>query len=459
MGQSALILTLAATLTIVVILIVVGQTTRDTDTELAEYQYKILAREAASTGLNMSVRRLVAEPHRWSTLLTYSYPLTPHGVGSFSTTVTPRGAFVETFYGWMDQDTVDVVSTGRIATTDGDTTHIIEARYVKGYYDFGMPPAFRKAVFADSVLSINGTAHIQHTDSTQNALIHGNDEIKAVGTGNGATVEGYGTVSNDPMGEFGQIRPSAESIFDPNDPMAGQDLVGPDFPIYLPPIDASQIHDQAELDGIGHHHVDISEMNPPHGNETLYTYDLNNVTIRPSDFPCYAAGSGCGTYDNPMLYYVPGNLNVNNIVVEGYVQFVVDGNIEFQGSSVGYVDTNNDGIADPEPPVDTPEWDAWIDAQLDAGDNTTIGYYAEGEVSVGGNFTLVGQIYANGDVTLGGGGGNDVNIIGGVTSSDGNVTVNGGVTIRFAMLSNTTLLPGLHYIVPEGVRLIAYAEW
>ncbi len=458
MGQSALILTLAATLTIIVILIVVGQTTRDTDSELAEYQYKVLAREAASTGLNMSVRRLVAEPHRWSdTTITFSYPMTPHGVGSFSTTVTPRGAFVETFYGWMDQDTVDVVSTGRIATAAGDTTHIIEARYVKGYYDFGLPPAFKKAVFADSVLSINGTAHIQHTDTTQNAHIHGNDEIKAVGTGNGATVEGYGTVSNDPMGVFDQIKPSADAIFDPNDPVEGAELVGPDFPIYLPPIDASAIHDQAETDGVPHHHVLTSDMTPPKGSETRYSYDLNNVTIRPSDYACFA--SGCGTYGNPMLFYVPGNLNVNNIVVEGYVQFVVEGDIDFQGSSVGFVDTNNDGIADPEPPEDTPEWDAWIDAQLDAADNTTIGYYSEGDVTVGGNFTLVGQIYANGDITLGGGGGNDVNIIGGVTSSESNVTINGGVTIRFAMMSNTTLLPGMNYIVPEGVRLIAYAEW
>ena len=303
MGQSSLILTLAATLTIVVILIVVGQTTRDTDSELAEYQYKVLAREAASTGLNMSVRRIVAEPHRWSdTTLAFSYPVTPHGVGSFSTTVTPRGAFVETFYGWMDQDTVDIVSTGRVSTVDGDTTHIIEARYVKGYYDFGLPPAFKKAVFADSVLSINGTAEIRHTDSTQNAHIHGNDEIKAVGTGSGATVQGYGTVSNDPVGVYDQIRPSAEAIFQPNDPQDGTELVGPDFPIYLPPIDASAIHDQAELNGVPHHHVMTTEMDPPKGNETRHTLDLNGVTIRPSDFSCYS--SGCGTYDNPMLYYV-----------------------------------------------------------------------------------------------------------------------------------------------------------
>jgi hypothetical protein len=46
-----------------------------------------------------------------------------------------------------------------------------------------------------------------------------------------------------------------------------------------------------------------------------------------------------------------------------------------------------------------------------------------------------------------------------VISQDGDVTANGGVNIRFAMIHESTLLPGLHYIVPEGVRLIAYAEW
>ncbi|MBT8400584.1 MAG: hypothetical protein KJO98_08915 [Rhodothermia bacterium] len=466
MGQSALILSVAATLTILILLVVVGRNTKDSDTELASYHFKVLTREISTTGLNMTVRRLVDEPYQWSNPA-YPYEFTDelYRGGTFTTTATGWGAMVPNFYG-VDQDTVDVVSTGRITTTGGgDTTHVIEARYVKGYIDLGLPPGLRKAVFADSILDLNGGVNILHTDPTEDAHIHGNDQLSASGANN--NVEGFGTVSNDPPGDMSSIRPSAEAIFDPVDPEydpATDDLVWEDDPIYLPPIDASVLDSTVHADAGGHYHVPLGDMDPPQGNETLHTLNLNNVTID----PFVLCGPTCGTADNPMMYYVPGNLDVNNIVIKGHVQFVVEGVMNFQGSVTGYVDADGDGNPDPEPTVDTPEWDAWIDAQLDAADNTTIGYFIEGQgeslpnnpsVKVAGNFTMVGQIYSNGDIELGGGGGNDVNIIGGITSAEGSVDIHGGITIRFAMLSESVLTPGLNYIVPEGIRLIAWAEW
>ncbi len=451
MGQSALILTLAATLTIVVILIVVGQNTKDSDNELAQYQYKVLAREVSSTGLNMTVRRLVDEPYQWSTA-SYGYTDTPHRGGNFTTTVTPIGMMVPNFYG-VDQDTVDVVSVGTIPTSGGDTTHVIEARYVKGYEDFGLPPGLKKALFAEEKLALNGGAEIGGADPNEDVVIHADGELAA--SGGPINVYGYGTVGDGSDGDdpaiYDHIKPNAEAIFDPMDPDAHADsLVLPDAPIYLPPVNAWEMDQAVHPAGHGH-----NEMGGP-GN----TYSLTGDTLRITDYAAeFGCAVGCGTEDNPLFVYVDGDLVIGNLILEGYVQFVVSGSITFNGSVTVYTDANGDGIPDPEPESGTEAWETWMQGQLSAVDETTIGYFAEGDVTANGNFSLVGQIYANGDVNLNGGGANEVNIIGGVVSTQGNITINGDVNVRFASLSETTLIPGLHYIVPEGVRLIAYAEW
>jgi hypothetical protein len=450
MGQSALIFTLAATFTIVIILIIVSQNTRDTDEELAQYHYKVLAREVASTGLNMTVRRLVAEPYQWSTA-SYGYTETAHRSGTFTTTVTPWGVIVPNFYG-VDQDTVTVVSVGSIPTTGGDTTHVIEARYVKGYEDFGLPPAFKKAMFAEKRLELHGGTTVSSADPTQNASIHADGELVAVG--NPVEVDGYGTVSDgsdcDPAcpGVADQIRPNELAIFEPNDPNPDEELVHYDAPISLPPIDAYAMYSDKGGD------VAFELGGSPN------TYTLSGDTLRVTDYATAYGCASCGTEDNPLLIYVDGDLDIGNLILEGFVQFVVTGSITFNGSVTVYTDVDGNGVPDPEPEDSSSlEWEAWMLGQLDNAENTTIGYYSEGSITANGNFSIVGQLYANGDVTLNGGGGGEVNIIGGVISQDGDVTANGGVNIRFAMIHESTLLPGLHYIVPEGVRLIAYAEW
>ena len=447
MGQSALILAVAATLTILILLVVVVRNTKDTDSELAQYQFKVLAREVASTGINVTVRRLVDEPYKWSDP-TWPYGFTdePYRGGTFTTTVTGVGVMVPNFYG-SDQDTVDVVSVGSITTSGGDTTHVIEARYIKGYEDLGLPPAYRKAMYADSALTLHGKATVQSADTTQNASIHANEVLSAKGSP--IDVDGYGTVSNDPPGDYSGVKPNAEAIFDPNDPDGGP-LVYADDPIYLPPLDAGAIDAEYHENLDAHVHIETG------GTVHTLSGDTLRVSDYASEFEC-----DCGTAENPLLYYVDGDLDIGNVVLEGYVRFVVAGDITFNGSVTSYADADGDGISDPEPDKATQpaEWEAWMQGQLENGENTTIGYWAEGDVTANGNFSVVGQISANGDVTLNGGGGGEVNIIGGVVSTEGSITVNGGVNIRFAMLHERTLLPGLNYVVPDGVILIAWAEW
>ena len=50
-------------------------------------------------------------------------------------------------------------------------------------------------------------------------------------------------------------------------------------------------------------------------------------------------------------------------------------------------------------------------------------------------------------------------IIGGVTSTNVDINVNGGIVIQYAEISEKVVIPGFTKIVPEGVRLLAWAEW
>ena len=65
---------------------------------MAEYTYKVLAREAAITGLNLTVRRLVADPDNWMTG-SYGYVGESYYSAEFTVKVSP-----------IDPDTVDVLS-------------------------------------------------------------------------------------------------------------------------------------------------------------------------------------------------------------------------------------------------------------------------------------------------------------------------------------------------------------
>ena len=137
----------------------------------------------------------------------------------------------------------------------------------------------------------------------------------------------------------------------------------------------------------------------------------------------------------------------------GYAQVVTRGSISISGSVTSSV------VPVPDKNAPEAEWDAWEAANLDASGNTKIGWYANTDISVSGNSTVVGQLFANGSISLNGGGGQDMNIIGGVTSADVNIDVNGGVVIRYAEISKKVVIPGFTLIVPEGIRLIAWVEW
>ncbi len=419
MGQSALILTLAATGTILILLMVIGRNTKDADDDLAGYHYKVLAREASATGLGMTVRRLVDDTDNWlANPSQYEYPTTAHHGATFSTEVLP-----------IHEDTVDVISTGVEQRPGGATTHVIEARYAKGFMNLGVPPGLKYAIFSDKTLTLNGQANITAVHDTMNANIHTNGSLTS--NGNKVTVEGYGTYEHNGSGTVNPEK-AMDDVFSPNDDTNGSD----------PNMHAS--------DSITVPTFIAADYLPYATYVTAGDTSFSGVI----DFTNWNGISGFGTADDPYLLYVSGNLTISgNSTFLGYVQVVAEGTITISGDVTA--------TTTPPPDKDAPEadWDAWTMLNLDAAGNTSIGWFAEQDITLSGNFNVVGQLYTNMDVVLNGGGGQPTNIIGGITSSDLNLNVNGGVNIRYASISESVLLPGWTHIAPVGVRLIAYAEW
>lgn len=422
MGQSAVILVIAATLTVGILVFASQRSTSDADVELASYHEKVLAREAASTGMNMTVRRLVDDPDSWMLSPgSYAYTNQPYYGATFTTVVTSTHV-----------DTVDVVSTG----VDNNGTHVIEARYAKGFTTLGVPPSLKYAIISEDDLTFNGQGakkEIRALTEESNANVHTNGDLTT--HGNKVHIEGYGSYA--PGGEA-HITPekSVDSIFDPNTDENGAD---------------ANVYEYEEVD-IPELVADDYNSMPPASYMTMGDTTLSGVV----DLQAWASSLGLpaevGTAEHPFLLYIEGSVDLSGgVTVLGYGQIVANGDINVSG--------NVTSSTEPEPASGTPEWEEWAATNLDAAGNTTIGYYATGNFTMTGNFTVVGQVFANGSVTLGGGGSGQTNVLGGVVSANSSITMNGGIELWYAQISEATVLPGWEVIVPEGVRLISWAEF
>lgn len=402
-------------------------TSNKTDEALAEYTYKVLAREAAITGLNLTVRRLVADPDNWMTG-SYGFVGESYYSAEFTVKVSP-----------IDPDTVNVLSTG----TDESGVQVIEARYAIAYNTIAVPPAFKYAIISDDDLTLNGQAEILAVDSTANANIHANGDLTA--NGSQVHVEGYASFDEE-GGGTGTVNPekAIDEIFDPNADGGYDSEEQPDNLIEGTNVEIPSL-DPTLYDELGESHAVIG------GN---YSFSGETINFETWADTSAAIGNGVGTADDPFRLYINGDLTISgDVTLLGYVQIITFGSIDIGGSVTSSV------VPVPGNGASEAEWDAFEAANLDAAGNTKIGWYANQNITISGNSTVVGQLYANGTISLNGGGGQDMNIIGGITSTNVDINVNGGIVIRYAEISEKVVIPGFIKIVPEGVRLIAWAEW
>lgn len=399
MGQSSMILLIAAVIAGGVLLYGAQRMTTDANDELAGYHFNVISRENAMTGLNASVRKLVNDTTSWDNGADYGFDTTAYLSGRFHVLVTPwwSGAAEP-----LRKDTVEVRATG----LEGNEDHLIIARYGRAYNNTSVPPAFDYAFVANDDLTLNGAVDINSLDTTANANIHTNGDLTS--NGNNVSVEGYASYT--PPGT-GTVNPekSVDEIFDPNNDENGaeQNVVEGDS-ISLPPVDASL-------------YLPIATK-----------VDNGDVSLNTDiDFQALAASMGlnAGTAANPFVWVIDGNLDLGGTMnITGYGMFVTTGDITIGGSITGDISPDNE---------------------------TTLGYFSEGNITISGGSTITGQLVANGTVTLSG----NVSLTGAIIASDIDITVNGTVDITFAGVAEEIVTPGFTKVVPEGVRLIAFSEW
>ncbi len=372
------------------------------------------------TGVNLSVRRLVDEPDNWFTDTDdYEYATTNYGGASFAVTATSP-----------HPDTVTIVSTGIQHTLP----LVIEAVFVKGLVQGGVNQIFTYAIVSELDLTLNGSVEILAASGTANANIHANGDLTS--NGNRVHVEGFATYG--PTGS-GTVNPerAIDDIFDPNVDTNGAEV---------------NVHEDDDVD-IPNIDVSLYSTSPPAdlvvaGDTTMF--DIDRAWLTANGYPAVV-----GTEDHPFMLYVGGDLsNSGEVVIEGvYFQAIVAGEINIGGNilaSTTAVPDKNDPQA---------AWDAWNAANLDASGNTPIGLFADGDITVSGGFAIVGQLFSNNTVTLNGGGGNQMNILGGITSANTDINVNGGLVIQYAQIAEGIVEDIVENDTPEGVRLVDWAEF
>lgn len=457
MGNYALILALAGVVGISILVSNTRKASQGAQIELSRHTYKSISREAAMTGLNMTVRRVVADRGSWFDSLAlnpdaYSYKNVAYRHNTtFSTEVLsryPKGldSLATCFF-----DTVDVVSTAYAAPysktgasyeSDRRTaTHRVEATYVRTCAEAeGDTEWSRYPTVSDLRFDIDGEIRVFSADVTQNAGVHSNRRLFVT---NPALVEGYGTQT---METGGGCSDPCDTIFIPNDDTNGDEsnFIRGEPEVEIPFFDYTEWEPQAT------HRDGTVEIN-------------SNTTI---DFTNYQGITGYGTEDNPAIWFIDGDLLVNadEFQIIGYVKIVVRQGVKINGSA-RFITGAPAGEFPPESTYDNPNKAAmreWIATHLPGG--TEMGIYAAGcyendcssnpGIHIDGTSTTVGQLFANESIFIN----DDATAVGGIATRSW-MRYNAKNVIWYVG-GNSAILPNsTDGIAPDGVRLLAFVEF
>lgn len=445
MGQSSLILVLMATLTVGLLLFNSQTTANQSETVLTVKQQEAFARETALVGLDRVIRDLVDRPDEWAQTTTFAIPATDYaGYGTQATYQVDLGnyrpgATVVPGLPTID-DTLDVRAVGRYQERD----YTIQATYTKGITNIGVPPALRTALVSDQTLRFNGSPKVKSSSTETNADVHANQDLDAQGSPVNFVIEGYGTYSDEYTG-------NNTAFFQPNqtDPGATGTTYQYD-PMYVPTVNVAAAAETAH-----------AITNPPSGTFTMGSNLWDNVTDGLDSSLAPSSLSGKGTPTDPFIWYIGGNMVMNGDLrlpraegasaPQGHIKIYVDGSLTFQGDGT-MTPTYQDAPANNQPDTVIRNW---IAENLPEGSSMAL--YVAGNVNFNGNVSVAALIHANGAVTFNGGG-NKVNVIGGVVSKE-SMTFNGNNKLWYTEASESVKDPGYDYNVPTGVFLLDYLEW
>lgn len=312
-----------------------------------------------------------------------------YGGGTFTTTISVNGT------------TASIASLGQMTGTDGeDVDYTVKAEYkqVSSVLPSDPPGFMDYALLAEEDLNLNGNILTQvlltgEAAAELNANMHTNGDLHI--TGNSVRVQGFGTYVGS-----GHASPNKA-------------LLGSFEPNYNPTSeDGAHIAETIEL---------------PVFNMPDY---LSSVTPTATNTGLVLAGDHTlGTRENPHIWYVDGNLtSTGGASIDGYVIFLVDGDINITGNMIA----GNSGY--------------------DGNDESSMAFYASGEITLGGNVQIYGQMYANGNLTLHG-----TPRIYGTLVTAGEALLSGTPKIYYR--SASPALTTIWQTRENGSELAAYSEW
>lgn len=345
----------------------------------SNHQMTVLARNGALAGYEQA-RQAIADAGSLLPFIPGASLQGGYDGASYAVTITSDGS------------TATIESTGTESNGQGDVSFTIEA--VVGWHSSrtdDVPPFLNYALITEQSLVLNGNVngYVDDPGSRHNADFHTNANLHV--NGNAAEVAGFGTY----VGLATSTPPSAlENTFQPHYNPDGLDSVYRTGAVDIPAFDASSFLEGVEVDE---------------------TTDGNVHLAGPLD--------PGGTRDDPYVWYVRGDLTTDGgATVEGYVMFVVEGEIDLAGN-------------------------------LTAGGpaaESTIALYAGGDVTLSGTIRVYGQIYTDGNVVF-----NGTPDVHGSVASGALAVLNGTPALHYRPPSPT--LSSIFSDPPE-LRLLSYFE-
>lgn len=358
---------------------------------LGAHQYEVLARSAALAGYQQARQRL-AESFDDTSPITGTY-----GDAAYVVEVARSG------------EVGAITSVGTVQTVDGVVRFRIRAE-IERELDVTVasepPPHMGYALLAEEDLSLNGDIladlYVRGGDgNVLNANVHTNGDLYI--KGNSVEVRGFGSYAG-----WGSANPSKAlyNSFRPYYNPTGAPTSGRADRVEIPAYDADAFAARLLAAGYG-----IGRDDP--GNVTLSgSYDLG------------------GTREAPYVWRVRGNLTASGgATLSGYVLFLVDGDVSFNGN----LEAGDSGY--------------------DGSDESSIAIYTAGDISLGGNVSIYGQVFCGGDLAF----------MHGTPSVYGTLTTRGAASLRgtpniyyrpaSAALTVVFQQPSYHY------RLASYSEW
>jgi hypothetical protein len=453
MGKLSLILVIAAVAVSALVIFRSNSRAADADEQIYEHQYHVLARDAASTGMGTTVRRLTnLLSSNWAsnsgglqqTDVVYNGATYTVQTVSDQCSILPAGdvAAIRTEYGGVgNTELIEVRSTGTVlgnVGTDDRQSHRQISCYLKADWGAVLPPAFQYAMVSNLDMSLSGNAEVGGYLETELGNIHTNSNLSMSGN---TDVNGHATYSGN-----ASTSGNASAI-----------TITEAEPVPIVQFDAAEFR---AANGIPtgatvqngrflYTNSNVSLSGNPSGNGTCNNPTTNSSCriIQDPDNPPDRGAS------EPYIWYINGNLSLSGqsyVRLPQYTIVIVTGTVSVSGSASIFVSGAPNAI--PNQNASNTTVRNWIQTQF-INNEMPIAVYSTGDMSLSGLGSILGNYYTNGGAQVSGNG----RKVGSVAAYR-TISASGNGQFFYTSVAEPTVIPGIRLPGDQIVR-IAIAEW